>query len=205
MKSEVIVIILLIAVFGSIYFLNQNLTGSSIVKFSEVQKDQGVIIIPVKVHIIVDNSGRYTSNRNEENIIHTLNEANRIWSQGNIVFQIEEIQETRVDFNTIPLAINGNIFELIEHENFDPNKINVFFTQSLNNINGLALSRINSVLVADFTTVNDFRTTAHEFGHLLGLRHVTSVNSLMARGKNGEFLSQAEIDIARENVGLLFR
>jgi len=70
----------------------------------------------------------------------------------------------------------------------------------LNGINGLALVNINSVLVADFTTVNDFRTTAHELGHILGLGHVNPENRLMARGKNGELLIEEEILITRENA-----
>ena len=80
----------------------------------------------------------------------------------------------------------------------------MFFVQSLNGINGLALTRINTAFVSDFTTVNDFRTTAHELGHILGLRHVAPEGSLMARGRNGEFLSKDEIEIARGNSERLF-
>lgn len=162
------------------------------------------IIIPVKAHIIADRFGVYTSSRSEENIISLLEKANQIWAQANIYFQLEEIVITNVSFEAIPNAINGNYHELIKHENFDGEKINLFLTQSLNNINGLALAKINSVLVADFTTVNDFRTTAHEFGHLLGLNHVAPSNRLMARGKNGEILTKEEVLIARENAERLF-
>lgn len=198
MKSEILAIVfLLIFILIGIYFINIE-TGNVVLN------EQEILVIPVKVHIIVDDSGRYTSNRNEENILKTFEKANRIWEQGNVVFQIEEIQETRVAFETIPLVINGNVFELRDHENFDSTKLNVFFVQSLNNINGLALIRINSVLVADFTTVNDFRTLSHEFGHLLGLVHVPNPNDLMARGKNGEFISNREVQLSRENAKLFF-
>ena len=59
--------------------------------------------------------------------------------------------------------------------------------------------------MADYTTVNDFRTTAHELGHILGLNHVEPINRLMARGKNGEILLSEEVFIARNNAVNLFR
>ena len=76
--------------------------------------------------------------------------------------------------------------------------------QSLNGINGIALVDIGSIMVADFTTVNDYRTTAHELGHLLGLKHVEDRNFLMFKGSNGEILTIDEINIARNNAKDIF-
>ena len=172
--------------------------GDSIIEISDK------IIIPVKVHIIVDNSGIYTSSRNEKNIFSLLEKANKIWDQGNIYFRIEEIVITNVSFAAIPNVINGNTFEISNHENFEENKINLFLVQNLNNINGLSLKNINSIFVSDYTTVNDFRTTAHELGHILGLSHVEHSSRLLARGKNGKILTDEEILVARNNAKHLF-
>ena len=172
--------------------------GDSIIEISDE------IIIPVKVHIVVDNFGIYTSLRSEENILSLLEKANEIWDQGNINFQIEEIIITNVSFTAITNAINGNTFEISNHENFEENKINLFLVQNLNNINGLSLKDINSIFVSDHTTVNDFRTTAHELGHILGLSHVGPSNRLLARGRNGEILTDEEISTARNNAKHLF-
>lgn len=170
-------------------------TGKVITDFSSEQ-----IIIPIKAHIVKDSSGLYASFRDEKNIIKLFNEVNKIWSQADIYFSVEEIVLSEVNSNVIPNAINGNYLELFSHENFDNSKINVFFTKSLNNINGIALVRINSALVSDFTTVNDFRATSHELGHILGLGHVGSADRLMARGRNGEILNNLEIKTVRENA-----
>ena len=165
-----------------------------------VQNISEQIILPVKAHIIIDSSGYYTSARDNQNIFNLFEKVNKIWSQADISLSLEEIVFTEVEPVTIPNTINGNRQALYSHKNFDENQINIFFTQSLNGINGLALMDINSALVSDYTTVNDFRATSHEIGHIFGLRHVNPSNRLLARGKNGELLSQEEISIARENA-----
>ena len=198
-KKIYIFLILIIIIFIGINFLQDKQIRSTNVEDISEQ-----IILPVKAHIIVDSSGVYTSSRNEENIISLLEESNRIWNQANIYFQLEEIVMTNVDVWTISNVINGNKFEISAHKNFADNKINLFLAQNLNDINGLALGNINSIFVADYTTVNDFRTTAHELGHILGLNHVEPINRLMARGKNGEILLSEEVFIARNNAVNLF-
>jgi len=163
-------------------------------------KDFSTIIVPVKVHIISEDFRIYSSERDEENIISLIGEANRIWEQGGIHFQIEGIVTTKTSAVAISNALEGNYFELTSHENFDENVINVFLSKNLEGINGLAVSSIKSTFVADYTTVNDFRATAHEFGHILGLNHVGPTNRLMARGRNGELLTAEEILVARGNA-----
>ena len=159
--------------------------------------DLSTIIVPIKIHIISEDSGIYSSERDEENIISLISEANRIWEQGGIHFQIEEIVITKTNPIVISNALRGNYIELTSHENFDENVINVFLSKNLEGINGLAALRIDSTFVADRTTVNDFRATAHEFGHILGLGHVGPANRLLARGRNGELLTAEEILVAR--------
>jgi len=200
MKGKIFIFLILIILlfFGVSILNNKSISGDTVIEIS----DQ--IIIPIKVHIVVDDSGIYTSARNEENILFLLEKVNKIWDQGNIHFQIEEIVITNVGFAAILNVINGNPFEISNHENFEENKINLFLVQNLNNINGLALGNVNSIFVSDHTTVNDFRTTAHELGHILGLSHVGPSNRLLALGKNGEILTYEEISIARNNAKRLF-
>ena len=55
--------------------------------------------------------------------------------------------------------------------------------------------------VADYTTVHDFRTLAHEIGHILSLDHVRADNQrLMNSGANGTILSIDEITRARSRA-----
>ena len=73
--------------------------------------------------------------------------------------------------------------------------------KSLHGINGLAFGSARAVFVADFTTVIDFRTFAHEIGHVLGLGHVPrDRGGLMFRGANGFNLTLEEVMVARERA-----
>ncbi|MCH7568608.1 MAG: hypothetical protein IIA87_04260 [Nanoarchaeota archaeon] len=201
MDRKLIISVLLFLIITSGFFYSYDLmsirtpTGKVVIDFSS-----NTVIMPIKVHIVKDSSGLYTSFRDEENILNLFNEVNRIWSQADIYFSIEEIVITEVSSEAIPDAMNVNYLEFYNNQNFDKDKINVFFTQSLNGINGIALAKINTALIADFTTVNDFRATSHELGHLLGLKHVPPADRLMARGMNGELLTSGEILITRENA-----
>ena len=69
--------------------------------------------------------------------------------------------------------------------------------------NGLAIAP-SLALVADITTVNDFRATAHEIGHLLGLNHTAPDRGrLLYRGANGTKLNEQEVLISRQRALLL--
>jgi hypothetical protein len=190
MKKFILPIIL--ALFITQLILINNSSSSSL--------SNETIILPVKVHIIKDTNDAYTSLRSEESIQLLFFKTNKILSQANIHLYIEEILITEVSFEAIPDAINGNYLELFNNPNLDTTKINALMVQSLNGINGRSLNFINSIMIADRTSVNDYRTTAHEIGHLLDLKHVPSRESLMAQGKNGELLSEDEINTMREKA-----
>ena len=119
-KISLFFILIIVIFIGINFFQNKQVSSNNINEISEQ------IIIPVKIHIIVDDSGVYTSLRNEENIVSLLEKSNRIWNQANIYFQLEEIVMTNVDFGTISNVINGNGFEISTNKNFADNKINLF-------------------------------------------------------------------------------
>ncbi len=161
------------------------------------QYQGNLLVLPIRAHLIVDDSGFYTSYREKGEIIRLLDDINRIWAPAGIAFYIEDIQTTELAFEAIPNALNRNYDTLLANEHHHPQFINIYFAQSLNNINGLAIPQSNSILIADQTTNNDFRVIAHELGHLLDLRHVDPRTRLMSRGFNGETITSWEIEVAR--------
>jgi len=187
MKAYLIAAIMIIAV----VFLLQRFPVTGAAAFQPIP-------IPVHAHIVTEPSGFYTSHQKPSNIAYLIKEANRIWEPASIEFRLESVSITPLGSGTIPSAINSNLDGL--EPVLIPGKVNLFFVQSLNNINGLTLVPIRSVLIADHTSVNTDRTVAHELGHILGLGHVQESAYLMAQGKNGELLSAGEIRFARENA-----
>jgi len=190
MNHKLVIVILIIA-FAFFLFPQQEVVEESI---------DDSIVIGVKVHILKDSSGLYSTQRDEANIRTLFSEANRIWSPSKISFVVKETVVTKVTRGEIEGVVLRESGELFSHENFDENLINAVFVRSLAGVNGFVLPRFNTFFVADHTTVNDFRTTAHELGHLLALPHVPPANMLMAMGKNGEVISVSETAIARENA-----
>jgi len=159
--------------------------------------DAQTLSIPLTIFIITGNES-YGSIRSEENVLHLVENASRIWDQAGITLTIKNIytisksdEEMKV-FSDTPAVFMQNIDE------FDQETINVFLVGNLGGINGIAFSGLHSVAVADYTTVYDFRALAHEVGHILDLDHVSgSQERLMYRGANGFELSLVEIEHTR--------
>jgi len=184
-RSLKIIIISLIIIFSLVWFNNL--------------PDEGAILIPVSIHLVDDGGDYYTTDRNLENIIKLFGGANQIWEQGQIEFIIEDIDTIEIDGSKFSSVFEGEIQVLMERQDFDRGMINAYFAKYFD-ANGVAFSPQGVFVVADLTTVNDYRTTAHELGHLLGLHHVQGRENLMFKGANGEVLSEEEIDIARRNA-----
>ena len=158
-----------------------------------------IITVQLVAHIVDDNTVQFSSDRTEENIQELINEANRIWEPSNIKFNIISTDTVQIDNREFNSIFTGNVNTLMNKSKFVDGKINAYFARYIN-ANGVAFSPEDVFVVADLTSVNDFRTTAHELGHLLGLHHIQGRNNLMFKGSNGEILSQSEINTARNNA-----
>lgn len=158
------------------------------------------IHIPVVLHV-VKNSGQISSARREDKVSALFQKAQTIWNQARIVFDVK-IEET---------ALGSNIQKAIERQNFadlyavlpkNDRVFHIFFVRTLNGPNGISIAP-SLALIADSTTVNDFRATAHEIGHLLGLSHTDdSQERLLFRGANGTELAPEEVLLARQGAEL---
>lgn len=157
---------------------------------------QKMVSVPLSVYIVKSDSP-LNSSRDEANVRDIVSDAQNIWQQAGIQLDIQTIEEVELSLtDTLPLYAYPR--ELIKNRpSNDSNGIKVFFTRTLNGLNGIAYGKSNSLTVADFTSNQDFRVLAHEIGHLLGLPHIADTNSLMFKGANGTDISVEEINLAR--------
>lgn len=180
------------------------------------QQQRGNITMPLAIYILKDDdSGDLSSDRTEEDVERIFRRINaEIWSQAGIVLELQTLRTIAVssdilhalnrrEWNRLWTAINrGNI------DNLDRRTTPIwgFFVQTLggnnnNIINGIQPTNTRSFFVADNPTVLDYRTTAHEIGHLLELYHTNEVTRLMASATNGMVLSEEEQVVARYVAG----
>lgn len=124
--------------------------------------------------------------------------ADEIWEQAGIRLNYE-IVDTQFDESTEAAIYNENYRAVYLEDYYREGAINIFFVNALP-ANGIAVNP-SAAFVNDRTSVDDFRATAHEIGHLLGLQHTTASRTrLLYRGVNGALLIPAEIDLARANA-----
>ena len=162
-----------------------------------------ILSIPVDVYIIKYENENLSSSRNEENINEVFDKVNYLWSQANIKVEVNKIEVITIKDSNYYYDLNLFLSYMVGIENYNPDRVNAYFAKTLHGANGIAFPG-NRIMVADKTTVYDFRATSHEIGHVLGLSHVGPVSRLMARGVNGFNLIEFEIEVARNKALELF-
>jgi hypothetical protein len=175
------------------FFLRR--TSPNVQQTSLPSKVQGtVLVVPVAVHILTSTPG---SERTEPDAQRLVANASNIWSQANIAFVIEDITYETVTANDLRTFDREPHSFITNAATYNPNVANLYLTRTLSGVNGLAYGGTNAIAVADYTSNLDFRTLAHEFGHLLGLPHVASPKQLMSTGTTGVELTIEEITTTR--------
>ena len=205
MKNKTILLIFFIIIIILVLYLSNNAdninNGGENKQYSNIK--QNLLSIPIDIYIIKYDDKSLSSARDKENINEVFNNVNAIWTQANINVDIKKVEDITVNDASYYYDLNSLLSYMVNSGNHNQSRINAYYAKTLHGSNGIAFPG-NVIMVADRTSVYDFRATSHEIGHILGLKHVGPINRLMARGVNGFELIEQEINIARKNALVLF-
>ena len=157
MKNKTIFIIVVSLFIIIIFFLINSKNSTNNVNI-DLQFD--TIIVPVDVYIIKYNDQELSSTRDEENILDVFENVNNLWRPANIYIEIIDIENVTVNDDSYFYDLNSILSYMIESGNYNPNRINAYFAQTLHGSNGIAFPG-NSIMIADRTSVYDYRATSH--------------------------------------------
>lgn len=196
MKKQTLPVIILLSLIVGLTYLSYSTPIDSDLAEKEVNNTYSKIVIPTDAYIVRFEDEAISSVRTEDNVKEMFEKANQIWNPANLEFDLENLNTLTLEDSSIYYDTDRYNLRFINTEFHNPNRINVYFFRTIGSPNGRAFSN-NVLVVADKTTVREFRTLAHEFGHELGLSHVSEPFRLMASGTNGFELTTEEITNAR--------
>ena len=164
----------------------------------------------LKVRALISKSDPWHSScRTVEEVVQIFQRVNEIWLQADIQFDV-----TVLEWKFDPAALDdvvhaasrrrGHADRLSEITGHDPGHMTAIYVHSIGGSSGKVFRTKRAFIVVDNTKVADFRTTAHEIGHVFDLEHWLDhpppeppdrpPNQLMARTQMGIDLIPRDIE-----------
>ena len=148
--------------------------------------DVNFVNLPISVFLVQDS--RFESSRNRESIDSLIQNSSNIMSQAGINLFIDEFRLVSFSNREVSNLIGGDFNLLTKGEG-----INLILVKNLGELNGLAYPNQNTVIIPDYLAGRDYRTLAHEIGHVLGLGHNEDPRYVMYQGSYGVLFSEEEV------------
>jgi hypothetical protein len=167
------------------------------------------LLVPLRVHLLsAEKVPDLNTTFSEKDFARILPKMNRVWAQAGVCFYLESVvkEEARAGESsgeTQPRGLNW----LLQHcpvETKATNAFNIYYVKQFG-ANGVYFPK--GIFVKDTASLRKVeggideplpRVTSHELGHALSLPHRQDTTNLMASGTTGTWLSDAEIQRARD-------
>ncbi len=138
----------------------------------------------------------FGSERSKDEVYSLMSNTAAILSQAGIDLIGGEVIERELTKEELLSLLDGDFSSL----KIDSGMVNIILVKNLGGLNGVAYPGRRVAMVADYTAGKDFRTLAHEIGHLLGLGHKDNSRYLMSQGATGDRLSMEEVIKMRKTL-----
>ena len=172
-----------------------------------------VLVLPLRIHLMQSaTQPKLNTTLTETDVQRILAKVNRIWSQAGIRFEAESVRKTGAlvppqpeNLKTMPEQLKA----VVPVDSLGTAAINICYVKELVP-NGFYCKE--AIAVKDTARLDEVeggldepipRVTSHELGHALGLNHRQDRTNLMASGKNGFLLNEAEIAVARAKAQVM--
>ncbi len=161
--------------------------------------------VPISIRFVQADSSVYTTQRSYASAQMALDNANLLWEPAHVHFSILDDRYVSVMPSDLTRLLSVQTVAEVPSVfstrlNPNPNVPVVYFVGTLGGPNGLTVHDAKIAFVADHSSSSDYRTLAHELGHVVGLEHVTDEDNLMASGQSGTTLTESQIESARQGA-----
>ncbi len=156
--------------------------------------DMEEVFIPVRVLALREEV--FGTSRNDEEIESLIENSFNIMAQAEIYPGGVRIEERELSREEIGRVLEGDFNFL----NPKRGEINIILVKSLGGLNGIAFPGRSTTIIPDYTAGRDYRTLAHEIGHLFGLDHQERGDMVMSQGSYGVHFSVEEVLKMRKNI-----
>lgn len=164
------------------------------------------ITVPISIYIVTDEGGRLSSVRTDQQLERVYADANAIWAQAGITFDVQAIRSVVVPAPVIPAINKTDLRPFLDAVDaglvlLDPVLLHGFHVQYLGGPNGVTPKDALTFFVTDFPTVPHERAVAYQLGLVLGLGNTFEGSErLMFPASPGRMLTADEIKSARNSA-----
>lgn len=175
---------------------------STDIELNNLEKSKKWEEVDVPFQVILIRESVLGTKRNHKQVDSLLDNAQSILNQAGISLTKENVFEKHLSKQEASQLLDGNF--LVFENNLNDSQVNIVLVKTLGGINGVAYPSKKLILIPDYTAGHDFRTLAHELGHVFGLGHTENYRKVMTQGKSGLLFSKEEIIKMRKTINEKF-